>query len=136
MQGPRARAPKAGIRPARRLLLAALAAAALPADAHHSLAIYDVGETLNFNGVIEELRLQNPHISLTLAVTKAGGTRGKIEFAEGPPASLLTRMGLTEAEVAVGKPIRAIGIPRRDDPTVFFLRAIILADGRRFTFVE
>jgi hypothetical protein len=117
-------------------LLGVLAALAWPAAAHHSLATYDQDQSIHFDGVVETLRLQNPHIALTLTVTKADGTKGTIEFAEGAPAAVLTRMGLTADDLAVGKPIKAIGAPRRDDPHVYFLKGVILPDGRRFTFVE
>ena len=78
----------------------------------------------------------NPHSALTLTVTKGDGTRGTISFVEGAPAGRMTRMGLTSADIAVGKPIKAIGAPRRDDPNLYYLKAIILPDGRRFTFAD
>ena len=125
-----------GIRVAARQLLAALAAIALPAAAHHSLAPYDVDQSIHFDGVVETLRLENPHIALTLTVTKGDGARGTINFVEGAPAGRIARMGLSSADLAVGKPIKAIGAPRRDDPTLYYLKAIILPDGRRFTFAD
>lgn len=119
-----------------RQLLAAFAAIALPAAAHHSLAPYDVDQNIHFDGVVETLRLENPHIALTLTVTKGDGTRGTISFVEGAPAGRIARMGLTSADIGVGKPIKAIGAPRRDDPSLYYLKAIILPDGRRFTFAD
>ncbi len=132
----RASALSGSIRCATRLLLVAFAAIALPATAHHSLATYDSDQSIHFSGVIETLRLENPHIALTLTVTKGDGTQGTVRFVEGAPASLIARMGLTSSDIGVGKPIKAIGSPRRDDPNVYYLKAIILPDGRRFTFVE
>ena len=119
-----------------RALLAVCAAIALPAAAHHSLASYDVDQSIHFDGVVETLRLQNPHIALTLTVTKADGTRGTISFVEGPAVSMIEHLGLDSADIAVGKPIKAVGVPRRDDPNLYYLMAIILADGRRFSFAE
>jgi hypothetical protein len=116
--------------------VAMFAAIALPASGHHSLAIYDVEQNIHFDGVVAALRLQNPHISLTLTVTKGDGTRGTTTFVEGAPAAMIARMSLTPSDIAVGKPIRAIGAPRHDDPNLYFLKAIILPDGRRFMFVE
>jgi hypothetical protein len=133
---PRARALCGGILLAARHLYAAIAAIALPAAAHHSLTPYDVDQSIHFDGVVETLQLQNPHISLTLTVTKGDGTRGTITFVEGAPANVLLRTGLTAEDIAVGKPIKAIGAPRHDDPNLYFLKTIILPDGRRFTFVE
>jgi hypothetical protein len=120
----------------KRLLAAALAVPALPAAAHHSFAIYDMDRSIAFDGVVESVKMRNPHIALTLTVTKADGTTGTINFVEGAPANVLVRHGLNPADVAVGKPIKAIGAPSHDDPYAYFLKAIILPDGRRYAFVE
>ena len=124
------------IRFARRWLPAPLAALALPAAAHHSLAAYDVDQSIHFDGVVATLRLENPHIALTLTVTKGDGTQGTVTFVEGAPAGRIAQMGLTAEDLAIGKPIKAIGAPRRDDPNLYYLKTIILPDGRRFTFAD
>ena len=121
---------------AARGLLAASAAIALPATAHHSFAIYDMDQNIHFDGVVETLQMRNPHMALTLTVTKDDGTQGTINFIEGAPANMLVRMGLNPSDIAIGKPIKAIGAPLRGDPNAYFLKAIILPDGRRFTFVN
>ena len=115
---------------------ATLAVAAAPALAHHSFAVYDMDQSIAFDGVVETVKLRNPHIAMTLTVTKDDGTQGTVNFIEGAPANMLVRMGLDPADIAVGKPLRAIGAPLRDDPHAYFLKAIILPDGRRFTFVN
>jgi hypothetical protein len=117
------------------LLVAALAAFALPAAAHHSFAIYDMAQNIEFEGVVETLKMRNPHMSMTLTVTNPDGTKKTINFVEGAPANMIVRMGLNPADVAVGKPIKAIGAPRKDDPNAYFLKAIILPDGRRYVSV-
>jgi hypothetical protein len=117
-------------------LLAVAASAALPAGAHHSLAPYDVEQSLYFSGVVESLRMENPHIALTLTVTKGDGTRATVNFVEGAPAGRLELMGLKASDIAVGKAIRAVGAPRHDDSSRYYLKAIILPDGRRFTFAD
>jgi len=121
---------------AARGLLAASAAIALSATAHHSFAIYDMDQNIHFDGVVETLQMRNPHMALTLTVTKDDGTQGTINFVEGAPANMLVRMGLNPSDIAIGKPIKAIGAPLRGDPNAYFLKAIILPDGRRFTFVN
>lgn len=118
------------------LVSAAFAAAAMPAMAHHSFAVYDMDQSIAFDGVVETVKLRNPHIAMTLTVTKDDGTQGTINFIEGAPANMLVRMGLDPADIAVGKPLKAIGAPLRDDPHAYFLKAIILPDGRRFSFVD
>jgi hypothetical protein len=119
-----------------RLLLAVLAATALPAAAHHSFAIYDMDQDINFDGVVESVKMRNPHMALTLKVTKDDGTTGLVNFVEGAPANMIVRMGLNPADIAVGKPIKAVGAPRRDDPHAYFLKAIILPDGRRYSVIN
>ena len=118
------------------LLVAALAAAALPATAHHSIASYDIDQNIHFDGIVATLKMSNPHIALTLTVTKDDGTTGTISFVEGAPANMIVRMGLRPADIAPGKAIKAIGAPLRDDPNAYFLKAIILPNGQRFTFVD
>ena len=118
------------------LLVAAFAAVTLPAAAHHSFAIYDMEQNIAFDGVVEALKLRNPHMALTLTVTKSDGTTGTINFVEGAPANMIVRMGLNPADLAAGHPFKAIGAPLRDDPNAYFLKAVILPDGRRFTFVN
>ena len=117
------------------LLVAALGAFALPAAAHHSFAIYDMTQNIEFDGVVETLKMRNPHMAMTLTVTNPDGTKKTINFVEGAPANMLVRMGLNPADVAVGKPIKAIGAPRKDDPNAYFLKAIILPDGRKYVSV-
>ena len=118
------------------LLGAALCAAALPAAAHHSFAIYDMSQNIEFEGVIEVAKLRNPDMALTLVQTNADGTKQTINFVEGAPANMIVRMGLKPEDIAPGKTIKAIGAPRRDDPNAFFLKAIILPDGRRFSVIN
>lgn len=118
------------------VLAAAFAAAALPAAAHHSFAIYDMDQNIAFDGVVETLKMRNPHLAMTLTVTKDDGTTGTVNFIEGAPANMLVRKGLDPADIAVGKPLKAIGAPLRDDPHAYFLKAVILPDGRRFVFVD
>ncbi len=93
-------------------------------------------QNVEFEGVVETVKLRNPHMALTLVQTKPDGTKETINFVEGAPANMIVRMGLDPADVAAGKQIKAIGAPRRDDPNAYFLKAIILPDGRRFSVIN
>ena len=117
------------------LLAAALAALSLPAAAHHSFAVYDMTQNVEFKGVVETLKFRNPHMSMTLTQTKPDGTKQTINFVEGAPANMLVRMGLDPSVIAPGQEITAIGAPRKDDPNQYFLKAIVLKDGTRFQSV-
>ncbi|HEX7079644.1 MAG TPA: DUF6152 family protein [Gammaproteobacteria bacterium] len=109
------------------LLLAAPAMVA----AHHSFAVYDMEKDVVFEGVVETLKLRNPHMSMTLA-TEQNGERRIVNFVEGAPANMLVRMGVDPASIKPGAKIKAIGSPRKDDPEAFFLKTIILEDGTRY----
>ena len=118
------------------IVASVVAAVALPAAAHHSFAIYDMSQNVEFEGVVESVKLRNPHMALTLITTQADGSKRTINFVEGAPANMIVRMGLDPADVAPGKIIKAIGAPRRDDPNAFFLKAIILPDGKQYSIIN
>ena len=105
---------------------------ALSASAHHSFAVYDFAQQIPFEGVVDTLNFKNPHISMTLTQHQEDGSNKTIEFIEGAPANMLVRKGLRPAMIAPGTKITAVGSPLREDPTKFFLRRVILEDGREF----
>jgi hypothetical protein len=118
------------------LLGTCVAAAATSAGAHHSFAIYDMQQNVEFHGVIETIKLRNPHMAMTLTTAGANGATQTINFVEGAPANMLARLGLRPEHVKVGQEITAIGAPRHDDPNAWFLKAIILPDGTRFNALQ
>ena len=118
------------------LLTTAAVLAALPAAAHHSFAIYDMSKNIEFEGVVDVVKLRNPHMAMTLVQTKADGSKETINFIEGAPANMIVRLGLNPDDIAPGKKIKAIGAPRRDNPTEFFLKAVILPDGKKFSVIN
>jgi hypothetical protein len=102
------------------------------ASAHHSFAAYDMAQNIEFVGTVEEVKFRNPHIEMTLKRTTPDGKEETIHFVEGAPANMLVRMGLQPAMIKPGAKITAIGSPRKDAPTEYFLKTIILDDGRQF----
>jgi hypothetical protein len=114
----------------------AVTAGAVPAAAHHSFAIYDMAQNVEFRGVIDTVKLRNPHMAMTLTVKGEDGGEKTIEFVEGAPANMLARLGLRPEMIPVGQEITAIGAPRRDNPDAWFLKAIILPDGTRFNALQ
>ena len=115
---------------------AAIAVGSVPAAAHHSFAIYDMAQNVEFRGVIDTVKLRNPHMAMTLTVTEDNGEKKTIEFVEGAPANMLARLGLRPDHVKVGQELTAIGAPRHDNPDAWFLKAIILPDGTRFNALQ
>jgi Family of unknown function (DUF6152) len=118
------------------LLGVAIAAGTTPAAAHHSFAIYDMQQNVEFHGVIETVKLRNPHMAMTLTVTSESGEKKTINFVEGAPANMLARLGLRPEMIPPGQEITAIGAPRNDNPDAWFLKAIILPDGTRFNALQ
>jgi 3-dehydroquinate dehydratase len=100
--------------------------------AHHSFAVYDFGQQIEFAGTVESINFKNPHIAMTLKVTNDNGEAQIIDFIEGAPANMLARKGLRPAMVAVGEEITVFGSPLIEDPSKFFIRRIRLADGSEF----
>lgn len=117
-------------------IAAALSTVVLPAGAHHSFAIYDMSKNVEFEGVVESVKMRNPHMALTLTVTQPDGSKRTVNFVEGAPANMIVRMGLNPADIAPGKTIKAVGAPRRDDPNAFFLKNMILPDGRQYSVIN
>jgi len=112
------------------------AAFAVPAGAHHSFAIYDMQQNVEFHGVVETVKFRNPHMAMTLTVTDDNGEKRTINFVEGAPANMLARLGLKPEFIKPGEEITAIGAPRHDDPDAWFLKVVILADGTRFNSLQ
>jgi hypothetical protein len=115
------------------LLGVAIAVGSMPAVAHHSFAIYDMQQNVEFRGVIESVKLP---IHVDDAVKGENGEEKTIDFVEGAPANMLARLGLRPEMIPVGQEITAIGAPRRDNPDAWFLKAIILPDGTRFNALQ
>jgi hypothetical protein len=111
-------------------------AAALPAAAHHSFAIYDMQQNVEFHGVVDTVKFRNPHIAMTLKVTDTSGQERIVNFVEGAPANMLARLGLRPEMIPPGTEVTAIGAPRNDDPDAWFLKAIVLPDGTRFNSLQ
>ena len=117
-------------------VLGGVLAVAAPAVAHHSFAIYDMQQNVEFHGVVDTLKFRNPHMAMTLKVTDASGQERIVNFVEGAPANMLARLGLRPEMIAPGQEITAIGAPRNDDPDAWFLKSVVLADGTRFNSLQ
>jgi hypothetical protein len=100
--------------------------------AHHSFAVYDFDQQIEFVGAVDSINFKNPHISMTLKVTNDNGDAQIVDFIEGAPANMLARKGLRPAMVAAGEEITVFGSPLIEDPSKFFIRRIVLADGSEF----
>lgn len=102
------------------VLFAAALAAAVPVAAHHSAAAFDGQKKTSVTGKVVEYRYMNPHVYLTLEVTKEDGTKQRMEVEAGA-ASVLNGLGFTRDKLKVGDIVTIAGSPSRRDPDKFML---------------
>ena len=113
------------------LLLGACTCAAVgPAAAHHSAAQFDFAQTVRVSGVVQEMRVENPHIALFLAVADDKGTR-TVEF-EGHSRNNVYRRGWRPETVNAGDEIDIDIAPLRDGGDGGYVKTFILKDGTEF----
>jgi hypothetical protein len=112
------------------LLIAGVAAAAVPVSAHHSLfAVFDEGQTVTLKGLVSKVEWVNPHVYLYLDVADAAGKVTTWSVETFPP-STLRRAGLTREKLGFGQNVTLIGYKARNGKDLAFLRTITFADGR------
>lgn len=100
---------------------AALAATAAPALAHHGWS-WTSGGNIELTGVVREARLGNPHGELTV---QAGDETWTVEV--GQPWRN-DRAGVTDAMLAPGREITAVGEPAADGARLMKAERLII-DG-------
>ena len=98
----------------------ALVAAAAPAAAHHSAAAFDSQKKTSVTGKVVDYRYMNPHIYLTLEITKEDGTKQRMEVEAGA-ASVLNPLGFTKDRLKVGEIVTIAGSPSRREPDKLML---------------
>lgn len=116
------------------LLTLALAAGGLStAYAHHSAAMYDFTKNIWVSGVVKSIRVINPHMSLTLVVSKGTGNARPIDF-EGHSVNNFYRAGWRPGMLRVGDKIRVRYNPRKDGRDGGFVNGFVAANGREVAF--
>jgi 2-keto-4-pentenoate hydratase len=113
--------------------LGLLLALALPAAtlAHHSTVANFTREVISVDGVIEQVRYQNPHASILIKHTDASG-KDVYWLVETAARTTLQRKGITLDVLAVGSKVTATGLKGRRQYTMY-LQSIEFEDGRVFT---
>ena len=116
------------------LLAAALLAGGMSqALAHHSAAMYDFTKNIWVSGVVKNIRVINPHMSLTLIVSNGAGESRAIDF-EGHSVNNFYRAGWRPDLVRVGDKIRVRYNPRKDGRDGGFVNGFVAAGGREVAF--
>ena len=115
-------------------VLLALAAAgllsALPADAHHSFAMFDPDHTVTLTGTVKEFRWVNPHSAIFVKVDGSDDPN-KLWAVEMTSPSNLTRRGWTRTTLKPGDRISVEINPLRDGRHGGGFRTATLLDSGR-----
>jgi hypothetical protein len=116
--------------------LALLFLVALPAGtrAHHSVsAWFDRDGRQEVEGVVTEIRWENPHVRWFMRAPTAGGAEGVWEI-ETLSVSGISRWGITEELLEVGDRVRVSGWPSRRGLDNIFVRNVLLPGGQELVF--
>lgn len=111
--------------------------AAQPVFAHHSFtAFWFMDKTSVIEGVVVELRMVNPHPTLTVEVTDASGQKAVWTITARATATALVKGGWTPQTLAPGTRVRVEGNPPRREGTRGLAAGAItkLGDGTVLSF--
>jgi len=116
-------------------VLASLAGlAAQPALAHHSVAaMYDRDKTVEIEGVLSKVNVQNPHTMMEVTVR---GTDGKpaVWTLESRGAAGMERMGFQADTLRIGEVVKVKGAPARQGERQLWLNTLEARGGKTFDF--
>jgi hypothetical protein len=106
-----------------------LAAAAFPASAHHSAAVFDMSKQVSVQGTVEKWVWANPHSWLYIRVEKTDGSQ-EIWGCEAGSTGMLARGGWNAADMKPGDKVTVSGAPERNGSHVVLMNQVQLPDGR------
>ncbi len=104
-----------------------------PAFAHHSAQMFNFMKRGELSGVVKEIRVINPHMSLTLAIDGENGATKQIAF-EGHSVNNFYRAGWRPNMVKVGDHIKVEFAPRKDGQDGGFVVGFTTAQGQEIGF--
>ena len=107
-------------------------AAAVPAVAHHSAAIFDFRKPVTLTGTVKAIKVVNPHSHMLMSITDAKGTRDW-DF-EGHSASNFYRAGFTRDSVKPGDKISITFAPMHDGRDGGYIVAFTTVAGAKVGF--
>jgi hypothetical protein len=104
---------------------------AVPADAHHSFAMFDPGKTVTLSGTVKEFQWVNPHVLISVVVNDASKPQPVVWSIEATSPGILRRQGWNKDSLKPGDKVEAIGNPLRDgSPGAGFVSLKILDTGK------
>lgn len=119
------------------LVAGMVAMPAHPALAHHSFtAFWYMDKMESIEGVVVELRMVNPHPTLTVEVTDAGGQKVVWTITARATASALVKGGWTIDTLPPGTRVKVEGAPPRRAGTKALAAGAItrMSDGKLLSF--
>lgn len=101
----------------------------VPADAHHSAALfYNSAERITLTGEVARFNFRNPHAILELLVTDEDGNVVRWTCETSAP-SALRRRGWTQDSVVAGEMVTLEGLQASDGSKLMRITKITKADG-------
>ena len=111
------------------LLLVGMLLPALPAAAHHSVAInFERGEPIEIRGTVKEVHMRNPHSQYVVEVPSDDGTVTEW-FVEWSDRNSLVRRGVDLDLIKAGDTVTLTLWPSQRLPNVGYFVQAVLADG-------
>ena len=111
----------------------AAAAFAIPAQAHHSFAMFDQEKTISVSGTVKEFEWSNPHAWIHLtAVDETSGRPVDWAFEMGSVGQIAAQ-GWKSNSIKPGDKITVSGHPLRDGSRGGQYRSVKFADGSTIT---
>jgi hypothetical protein len=102
------------------------------ANAHHATSANFTQEIISVDGVVEQVRYQNPHSSLLISQTSDEGKKS-YWLLETVGRTTLARHGVARDRLVVGEKIHATGRKGRRQNTMY-LHEVEYEDGRKINF--
>jgi hypothetical protein len=110
-----------------RWLIAAAILGSVPASAHHSYSMFDMGKTIELKATVTQFKWQNPH-SFILADVDGPGGKENWAIEMNPPANLV-REGWKRTSLKAGDKVTIWVHPLRSGAKGGSYSAVRLADG-------
>lgn len=102
----------------------------IPAEAHHSFALFDLTKKITIEGTISEIKWATPHPWIWIVVPGEGSKQPTTWAVEGAGVGTLTRIGVKKTDFQPGTKVKMLIHPLKDGrPGGEFLQ-LTLPDGR------
>lgn len=106
------------------IALAGFAAAAVPANAHHSFVMFDKHKELTLNGTVKEFENTNPHAVIVLETAD-----GKDWIIQSESPLVLDKVGIDDSTLSVGEKVTILVHPIKNGSPEGSLISLTTDDG-------